>query len=485
MSTRPYSQGYRPRQLVDRPRRIAYEVIRQVHEQGAYANIVLPQALREAQHEAGFDGRDAAFTSELVYGTLRTRGYLDWVLEQHMNRALSAVDSAVVDLLRMGAYQLLYMRVPEHAAVATSVDLAREVSTDGPAKFCNAVLRSLTRQSSEERAVVLENIIDEDERLAIEYSHPQWMVKEFRRALEIHSGAAHELRDLLAADNEAPIVTLVARPGLIETEDLADEAEDYLRTRVALGDLSPYAVFIENGDPARLPSIRSAHAGAQDEGSQLAAIIAAQAPVTGSDQRWLDLCAGPGGKTALLAALGAKRGAQVVANEVHPHRARLVERATRALDNVNVLCADGRTLGGPATAWPFGFFDRVLVDAPCSGMGSMRRRPESRWRRQESDVAELVDLQSALLGRAVQLLRSGGVLTYVTCSPHVAETVQQVHALVAEGKVELLDTAAIAHQYSSHPITGISEGESRPQGIQLWVHRHDTDLMYIAALRKL
>lgn len=482
--TRKYSDGYRRRTTIDPARQIAFEVLHKVTTEDAFANIALPKALREGRQSGRIDLRDAAFASELVYGTLRFRGYLDWVIGSHMDRALSLVDPIVVDLLRMGAHQILHMRVPDHAAVATTVDLGRELLTDGPARFINAVLRSLTRQSEEERAAALDAISDPTKRLATQYSHPEWMVEAFTEALRVHRGAPGEIEDLLQADNVAPIVTLVARPGLIHPADLADEAEDILATRVAPGDVSEYAVLLESGDPAALPSIREGLAGAQDEGSQLAALIAAEAPVEGSDSAWLDLCAGPGGKAALVASVGAGRGAHLVANEMHPHRARLVERACQALDNVEVVAGDGRTFGGKGTSWPLAHFDRVIIDAPCSGMGSMRRRPESRWRRSVRDFDDLLPLQRDLLRRGVELTRPGGVLTYVTCSPHVAETREQVEFLLHEGGVELLDTASIAATCAVEPLRGVGTPLGSGTTLQLWEHIDGTDLMFIACLRK-
>ncbi|QWW18692.1 16S rRNA methyltransferase [Schaalia sp. 19OD2882] len=487
MATTGHSQGYRRIGQADHPRRLAHRVLTEVLREGAFANIALPRALRQARAEGLLDARDAAFVSELVYGTLRGLGRLDWTLARHVSRPLAELDPTVVDLLRMGAHQVLDMRVPDHAAVSATVDLARECVTDGPAKFVNAVLRSLTREDESTRVADMAAIEARFARLAVKHSHPQWMVEAFEEALRRHSGAADELEDLLAADNEAPLVTLVARPGLVDVADLADEAADLLGTRVAPGALSEYAVLMESGDPASLPSVRAGLAGAQDEGSQVAAMIAAGAPVEGQDRLWLDLCAGPGGKAALLAALAAPKGASLVANEVHPHRARLVERATRALDNVNVICADGRRLGGPGTAWPLGSFDRVVVDAPCSGMGSMRRRPESRWRRRPEDLDDLLALQADLLRRGLALTRPGGVLTYVTCSPHVAETLDQVAALLDEGGTQLLDTAAIARTVAVDEAPEIV-GTEGPGGVgttvQLWEHRHGSDLMFIACLRR-
>ena len=489
MSEKRYADGYRKLRLADEPRRVAYEVLRAVTVDGAFANIILPKALRQARLHGHFSDRDAAFASELVHGTLRAMGWLAWVIARPGDRPLSRLGPRVLVLLRVGAHQLLDMRVPDHAAVSATVDVAREHLTDGPVRFINAVLRSITREGPGEREAALEAIEDEDEALGVRYSHPSWMVRAFREALVAHGYPAGELVDVLKADNEVPTVTLVARPSLMTVDELADEAEDVLDTRVAFGTVSPYAVLLESGDPARLPSIRDGRCGAQDEGSQLAALIAASAPLDGGrDERWLDLCAGPGGKAAMLAGLAANVGARVTANEVHPHRARLVERTTRLLDSIEVVSGDGRSFGGGQSAWPLASFDRVIVDAPCSGMGSMRRRPESRWNRTPADVAELTQLQHELTERAVALTRPGGVLTYVTCSPHAAETREQVERLTQRGEVELLDTVALANDCCPAPLdvpasAGVIAG-SQGRTLQLWDHRFGTDLMFVACMRK-
>lgn len=478
---RAYRDGYRKLQPVDASRRVAFDVIRQVNGDGAYANIALAKALRNARREhRGFDGRDAAFTTELVSGTLRQQGRLDFFLARHLSRPIEQIDPPVLDVMRLGAHQLLDMRVPDHAAVAQTVDLAREVLTAGPVGMVNAVLRALTRETEQERDQAVAAIEDDTARLAVEHSHPEWIVTAFADALAANGCDRDELPELLAADNERPYVSLIARPGLLTRDELADEAEDILRTRVAFGEVSPYSVILESGDPSRLPSIRNMHAGAQDEGSQLAALVAASAPIDdGPDARWLDLCAGPGGKAALLAALGAESGARLTANEVHSHRARLVARALEPFDNTEVVSGDGREFGGPGTEWPLASFDRVVVDAPCTGLGSLRRRPESRWRRSIDDLKDLVELQQGLLDRALQLTRPGGVLTYITCSPHVAETHQQVARLLGNGGVELLDARAIARAESPSSIENPGEGL-----LQLWEHRNGTDLMFVATLRR-
>lgn len=490
MATHKYSDGYRAKRRTDPARRIAFEVLFAVNEDEAYANILLPQALRQARQDFhSFDNRDAAFTAELVYGTLRMQGRWDWVITQHLTKPLAELDPEVRNILRLGVHQMLAMRVPDHAALAATVDLAREVTTEGPARMVNAVLRAIQRSGEAQIDSRLQKL-PEDERLSVEYSHPQWMVDAFREALTAHGYPSEEVADLLAADNVTPIVSLVARPGLIEPVDLADEAQELLGTRVAPGDVSEFSVLIEHGDPAQLPSIRAGLAGAQDEGSQIGAQIAAQAPIEGADSRWLDMCAGPGGKAALFAALGAKRGAHLVANEIHPHRARLVERGTRALSNVEVISGDGRTLGGAGTAWPLGHFDRVIVDVPCTGMGALRRRPESRWRKSKQTLSELLPVQRDLLNRAIDLTRSGGIVTYITCSPHRLETRDHIEAVLATGSVELVDAVELAQKLAPEPLevpsgAGIVTGGGTGRTLQLWQHHHGTDLMFIAVLRKL
>jgi 16S rRNA (cytosine967-C5)-methyltransferase len=217
------------------------------------------------------------------------------------------------------------------------------------------------------------------------------------------------------------------------------------------------------GEPAGVAAIRERRAGVQDEGSQLCALALAGAPLDGRDEQWLDLCAGPGGKAALLAALAAERGATLTANELRPHRADLVRRLTEPW-GVEVHVGDGRTFAGR----PDGY-DRVLLDAPCTGLGALRRRPEARWRRRADDLAELTRLQRELLAAALRLVRPGGVVAYVTCSPHPAETAE-----VVAGQ-PVLDT---------RPLFPGVEGLGDGPAVQLWPHRHGTDAMFCALLRR-
>lgn len=465
----------------DPARGVAFDVLREVHGSDAYANLVLPPLLRER----GIRGRDAGFATELTYGTLRLRGRYDAVLAIAADRPVDRIDPPVLDLLRLGAHQLLGMRVPAHAAVSETVGLARERVGTGASQFVNAVLRTVGRDDLDAWLARIAEAADPrgtdpDARLAVVESHPAWVVRALREALVGHGRTAGELRDLLVADDEAPRVTLVARPGLVDRSTLLDEAGEGARP----GALTPTAVVLGGGgDPAALTAVREARAGVQDEGSQVVALALAAAPLDGRDERWLDLCAGPGGKAALLAALAGGRGARLVANEVQPHRARLVEQSVRAARSAveAVRVGDGRAVGEDEP----GAYDRVMVDAPCTGLGALRRRPESRWRRTPADVAPLSALQRELLGSALRAVRPGGVVAYVTCSPHLAETrlvvTDAVRAATRAGlRVETLDAAAVVREVAGADVD-LPEGRT---DVQLWPHVHGTDAMHLTLLRR-
>ncbi|EHM18181.1 Fmu protein (SUN protein) [Mycobacteroides abscessus subsp. massiliense CCUG 48898 = JCM 15300] len=417
----------------------------------------MPALLRER----GITGRDAAFATELTYGTCRARGLLDAVIAAAAGRTIDQVDEGLRDPLRLGAYQLLRTRVEPHAALSTTVDAVAVEFDQGRAGFVNAVLRTISRR--DETDWVEELAPPESDRigrLAFATAHPRWIAQSFSDAL---GPAGSELAQVLASDDERPLVHLAARPGRIDAEALAEAVGG------TVGRYSPFAVYLPGGDPGRLEPVRDGLAQVQDEGSQLIARATALALLQGADEQWLDLCAGPGGKTALLGALAAQRGAHVTAVEVAPHRAELVASATKSLP-VTVVTADGRESDLAAAS-----FDRVLVDAPCTGLGALRRRPEARWRRQPGDIPALVKLQRELLASAIQLTRPGGVIVYSTCSPHLAETVGVVSDAVRRYAVSAEDARAV--------FPGV-DGLGDADAVQLWPHRHGTDAMFTALLRK-
>jgi len=454
----------------DPARLVAFDVLREVDGSDAYANLVLPPMLRERR----IHGRDAGFATELTYGTLRLRGRYDAVIEQCSQRALTEIEPAVLDILRLGMHQLLGMRVPPHAAVSQTVALARQRTGAGSGQFVNAVLRRASEHPLDEWLELIGGAADPagtdvEARLAVVESHPGWVVRALRGALQSNGRDPAELGALLAADNEAPRVTLVARPGLAAEGDMPDDALP--------GRWAPTAHALPGGDPGALRAVREGRVGVQDEGSQLVALALAAAPLDGPDARWLDLCAGPGGKAVLLGALAAERGARLVANEAAAHRAELVRRAVVGLPpgTVEVRHGDGRELG----ALEPGGFDRVLVDAPCTGLGALRRRPESRWRRQPSDLAGLGPLQRELLASALDAVRPGGLVAYVTCSPHVAETHLVVEdVLRGRDDVETVDAGAVMRGIAPEiPLADRSD-------VQLWPHVHGTDAMFLTLVRR-
>ncbi len=359
-SRRPRRTGkpYR-RPQKDPVRVLAFEALRAVDERDAYANLVLPPLLRKAREKGDFDGRDAALATELVYGTLRRQGTYDAIIAECVDRPLREVDPPVLDVLSLGAHQLLGTRIPTHAAVSASVELARVVLGDGRAKFVNAVLRKVAQDDLDGWIQRVAPPYDDDpeEHLAVVHSHPRWVVSALWDSL---GGGRAGIERLLEADNERPEVTLVARPGRATTEELLGEEA------AVAGRWSPYAVRLaEGGEPGAIEAVREGRAGVQDEGSQLVALALANAPLDGPDEKWLDGCAGPGGKAALLAALAAERGAMLLASEKQPHRAGLVAKALHGNPGpYQVIAADGTR-----PPWRAGIFDRALVDVPCTGLG--------------------------------------------------------------------------------------------------------------------
>ncbi|TDE92506.1 rRNA small subunit methyltransferase B [Occultella glacieicola] len=453
----------------DPARRAAYDVLRSVAATDAYANLVLPPVLTERR----IRGRDAAFATELTYGTLRLQGRYDAVIAHAAQRDVGSLDAEVLDVLRLGAHQLLGMRVPGHAAVSETVGLARATCGTGPSQLVNAVLRRISERSLPEWLDLLgAEADDETARLAVTQSHPAWVVRAMRSALARTGPGDGDLEALLEADNASPSVNLVVRPGLAGPEDAPDAVP---------GRWAPTALVLRGGDPGAIEAVRTGRIGVQDEGSQLVALAAAAVAIEGADHTWLDLCAGPGGKAALSAALLAARApdGRFVANEVAEHRARLVERSMAAvrqvLPGIEVRTGDGREIG---TSEP-GRYDRVLVDVPCTGLGALRRRPESRWRRSPSDLATLGQLQRELLTSALAATRAGGVVAYVTCSPHLAETRFVVEdVLKRTAGATLVDAVEVLAGVSAEPL-----GDLRGPYVQLWPHRHGTDAMFLALIR--
>ena len=434
----------------DAARLLAFDLLTEVNRNEGYSNLLLPQALNASK----LDDRDRSLVTELLYGTIRMQGKHDWVLAQISDRPWSEVDPGIVDICRLGVHQIHEMRIPDHAAVAATVEVARKRIGESKASFVNALLRSVTRKSIEEWFTPLGEMTDIVERFAIQFSHPEWIVSAYYDLLKNWD----EVELALKINNEAATPTLVSWPGFSTQQDLIDIGGEPT-------EFSPYGVHWK-GNPGALDLIKSRKIGVQDEGSQLVSEVFAKVAQGSS---WLDLCAGPGGKAALLSSIARQRDIRFTANEVSAARAVLV---TQVVHGDRVLVSDGRTIGSSAEK-----FDAILIDAPCTGLGALRRRPEVRWRRTLQDLRALTQLQRELVESAIQALRPGGVLGYATCSPHLAETSIQV-ADIKKKHPELQQV--IVDEYLPSSLVGAT----RDGAMSLWTHKHGTDAMYLALFRK-
>lgn len=443
-------------------RDVAFELLSRIDNDDSYANLLLPVLLKRA----GLEGRDAGFVQELAFGTIRNKLLYEKIIQQASSRDLSAIEPAALLVLLLGTHQLLDMRVPLHAAINETVNLAKAKASKGSVGFVNAVLRKVSANSKDAWIDLLTAKLSELDALSTQYSHPVWIVNAFKAALASRK-AESELEHLLESNNIPAKVSLVALPGLSTREDLA-APENF-------GPASPLGVQI-TGSTSNIEAVRSGHARVQDQGSQLMVLALLAAELKCRDTNWLDMCAGPGGKAALLAAYSKQRGVELVCNEVSTHRAELVRSALAPLGEVLVTTEDGRDLGDQQTK-----YSRILLDAPCTGLGALRRRPESRWRRTTDDLVDLTKLQRELLESAWKALEPGGVLAYVTCSPHLSETTAQV--AWAEGKfksdLELVNANEILNVVN--PELGLDESFRTSQ---LWPHTHGTDAMFLALFRK-
>lgn len=430
-------------------REIAYELLQRVATTDSYINLLLPSVLRGSN----LSDPDRGMVQELSYGALRWQAQYDAMIDLLSDNSPSV---EVRNLLRLGLHQLFRMRVPSHAAVSETVDLAKKLQPRA-AGYVNAVLRNADRRGYEALLESCLSSLDSFDRLAILYSHPRWVVEELAGALEL-DGRSGELEELLAANNETPEVNLAAltEADRSHLEELGLENAGLLATAFKL---------VGNPEPLLTETIR-----VQDQGSQLVSRLLAK--MADRDGRWVDMCSGPGGKAAILQA-EISDSSNLDCYEPAVHRAELVREALGEGSKANVVVSQGQAI-------PKQSYDGVLLDAPCSGLGSLRRKPESRWRKTKKQLADLRKIQRELLEAGVDGLKSGGILVYSTCSPVVSETNDQVAWLLEKRKdIELIDISAELTALSP----GIELNQNR-KSVQLWTHVHASDAMFIAALRK-
>ena len=435
----------------DAPRLLAFDLLTEVNRNDGYSNLLLPQALAASK----FEGRDKGFVTELLYGALRMQGRHDYILGQVSDRPWNEVDSGIVDICRLGSHQLFEMRVPTHAAVSASVEVARKVLGESKASFVNALLRKVSAQTLDQWLEPVNAMTDEVQRLSILYSHPEWIVSAYFDLLKNYE----EVESALAANNVPAQPTFVSWPGRSTQDEF-----------IALGgqatNFSRYGARVDI-IPSELEPVIRRRAGVQDEGSQLVAQVFATAAA--EKMTWLDICAGPGGKAALLASIAKVEGKVFTANELSKPRSALV---SQVVDGARVWTGDARLIKSHGET-----FDAILADVPCTGLGALRRRPEVRWRRSVVDLRALTELQREIAEASIGVLNVGGIFGYATCSPHLAETrIAVADILRKHPELRKIDIA----EYLPSNL----EGATSDGAMALWTHRHATDSMFLALFEK-
>lgn len=433
-------------------RKIALELLVRVQESDSYINLLLPKVLGNRD----LSDADRGLIQELSYGSLRWRAQYDAFIDQFTTG--KTLSDQLRFSLQLGMHQLFRMRVPPHAAIHETVEIVKEIEKRA-AGLANAVLRNADRKGFDallEDALIGKSDIDA---LAIRFSHPAWVVQALAQALGLDD-KADQLEALLESNNETPIVNLAAI-----TEHAAEYLDDLGLER---GEASPIG-FLLMGNPEPLletPGVR-----VQDQGSQLVAL--ALLGVGDKTGRWLDMCSGPGGKSAILQAGIAKHGGVLDCLEPISQRADMVRRALTNESETHVIVDYGQNAKK-------NHYEAVLLDSPCSGLGSVRRKPESRWRKQPSQLPQLTTMQGELMQAGIDALKPGGYLLYSTCSPLIQETNTQVRkALDKNPGLELVDAKDVIRQLSPE-----LELNANRKTVQLWTHEHSTDAMFMAILRK-
>ena len=442
---------------MDKARDTAVKILYEVHENGAYANVALPKELRRTE----LSDRDRRFVTELVYGTVKAGGTLDWILRRYVNRPLRKIEPRIRAVLRLGIYQLFYLdKVPASAACNTAVDLAKKYSNAGTAKFVNAVLRTAVREP--EKAEFPSGKGHGVEELALKSQHPYWLVKRW-----VKKFGFHEAQNLCEFDNEEA-------PLSVRTNTLKNSREMLIQALQAGGAeaeasaWTPEGVILtKHGSLDALAPLQEGLCQVQDESSMLVAHVVA--PQAG--EFIIDCCSAPGGKATHMAALMKNQGC-IVAGDIYEHKLeRIAENAVRlGINIIETKLMDARRVG---TLYPEQA-DRVLVDAPCSGLGVLRRKPDARWNKTAAEIDALPALQLEILASAAQAVKKGGVLVYSTCTIEREENQDVVKAFLAAHPEFVLENTG-----------DFLPGKKRAEKmVQLYPHIDGTDGFFIARMKK-
>ncbi|MNB81636.1 Ribosomal RNA small subunit methyltransferase B [compost metagenome] len=442
---------------------VALDVLVRVEQEGAYSNLLLNSSLQKS----GLSREDTGLATELVYGTLSRLITLDYVLDDFVSKGIAKLTPWVRSLLRLSLYQIMYLdRIPPHAAVNEAVNIAKKRGHQGISGMVNGVLRSVLRAGE---LPVLKKGLNEAQRISILYSHPLWMVERWEAEYGIAAAEA-----MCSANNEPPAVSVRVNTTMISRDKLLVQMLE-AGLNASPSSLSPYGIVVKGAGNLALSSwYKDGYLSVQDESSMLVAEAVAPEP----GMRVLDCCAAPGGKSAHMGEL-MKDDGYIYANDLHAHKARLIsEQAVRlGLDCITTGHADALELADELTAESF---DRVLLDAPCSGLGVIRRKPDLKWRKQPEDVDSIAGLQSELLQSVSALVKPGGVLVYSTCTTEQAENSAIVAAFL-ERNPDFVPVSFSSPVWERTKDTALAAGE----GIQLLPQHYGSDGFYIARLQRL
>ncbi|GAK39802.1 ribosomal RNA small subunit methyltransferase B [Paenibacillus sp. TCA20] len=442
-------------------REAALQVLAAVEQEGAYSNLLLNQVLKQAN----LTPADTGLATELVYGTIARQKTLDYYLESYVAKGLAKLQPWVRSLLRLSLYQILYLdRVPDHAAVSEAVNIAKRKGHQGISGMVNGVLRNILRNRDK---LTIPEDLPAAERIALMHSHPEWLVQRW-----IEQYGEQEAEAMCRANNEAPPVSVRVNTTMISRNKLIQEMqEEGLVVEPSL--LSDDGIIVKSGGNMALTDwYKEGMLSVQDESSML--VAGAVDPKPGMTV--LDCCAAPGGKTSHMGEKMEDQG-RIIANDIHPHKVELIHRQAERLGlaSIETVCHDALDL---ASNYKEASFDRILLDAPCSGFGVIRRKPDLRWTKSPEDVEAISALQYELLSRVSKLLKPGGTLVYSTCTTEHAENGGVVERFLKEndqfapaGHLSLreeLRHSAILDEY----------------GIQILPHQFHSDGFYIARLTR-
>ncbi|HWR44783.1 16S rRNA (cytosine(967)-C(5))-methyltransferase RsmB [Sporomusa sp.] len=442
-------------------RDVALKVINDIEVNGAYANIALGQEINRRTSQGQLSDQDRRFITELVYGTVKAGATLDWMLSNYLSRPLTKVAPIIRNILRLGMYQLFFLeKVPASAACNQAVELAKKYGHAGTVKFVNGVLRNAAR--SPEKIVYPDRDKQPIRYLALKYFHPEWLIERWVKRL----GAA-ACEELCQINNNTPPLSVRTNTVKINRTELMQRLTDEGVT-CQVSDWTPEGIVCyEHPGLGSLASLQEGLFQVQDESSMLVAHILGPQP----GEFVIDACGAPGGKTTHIAALMNNTG-KVLSTDIYEHKLTLTrENAGRlGLTNIETKALDAVNLDSmyPLKA------DRVLVDAPCSGLGVLRRKPDSRWRKSDEILQDLPKLQAAILASAAQCVKPGGVLVYSTCTTEPEENQNIVNAFLQAHPAFALEPAG---QY----LPGQKRSDSM---LQLWPHTDGVDGFFIARMTR-